>query len=144
MKLRFLGGTGTVTGSRYLLSDDKHRMLVDCGMYQGVKTLRRRNWAKFPVAPSTIDAVVLTHGHIDHSGRIPLLVKQGYRGPIYMQNATSDLCEILLLDSASLQARDAQYENKWRKRRKKPLLEPLYSMEDVEQALEGVMAYLPH
>ena len=80
MKLRFLGGTGTVTGSRYLLSDDSHRLLVDCGMYQGVKTLRRRNWAKFPVDPSTIDAVVLTHGHIDHSGYLPALVKNGFKG----------------------------------------------------------------
>ena len=77
MKLRFLGGTGTVTGSRYLLSDDNHRMLVDCGMYQGVKTLRRRNWAPFPVEPHTIDAVVLTHSHLDHAGALPLRSESG-------------------------------------------------------------------
>ena len=94
MKLRFLGGTSTVTGSRYLLSDDNHRLLVDCGLYQGVKTLRRRNWAPFPVDPSTINAVVLTHAHIDHSGYLPALVKNGFKGKIYCNGGIRGDCQI--------------------------------------------------
>jgi len=109
MKLQFLGGTGTVTGSRYLLSDDRHRLLVDCGMYQGVKTLRRRNWAPFPVEPNTIDAVVLTHAHIDHTGYLPALVKNGFRGRIYCTRATHELCKVLLPDAGYLQEEDAKY-----------------------------------
>src|SRR5690554_1586857 len=109
MKLRFLGGTGTVTGSRYLLSDDSHRLLVDCGMYQGVKTLRRRNWAQFPVDPSTIDAVVLTHAHIDHSGYLPALVKNGFTGKTYRSQATGGLCNASLPEASLLQEEVAKY-----------------------------------
>jgi metallo-beta-lactamase family protein len=139
MHIEFYGATSGVTGSCHILRANGHLVLLDCGLIQGKRETEALNREPFPFAVNEISAVVLSHGHIDHSGRIPLLVKQGYSGPIFMQNATSDLCEILLLDSASLQARDAKYENKWRKRRKKPLLEPLYSSEDVQQALENIV-----
>ena len=135
MKLRFLGGTGTVTGSRYLLSDDKHRLLVDCGMYQGVKTLRRRNWAAFPVDPSTINAVVLTHAHIDHSGYLPALVKNGFKGKIYCTKATHELCKVLLPDAGFLQEEDAKYAHR-KKFSKHEHPEPLFTEKDAWEALK--------
>ncbi len=135
MKLQFLGGTGTVTGSRYLLSDDSHRLLVDCGMYQGVKTLRRRNWSPFPVEPRTIDAVVLTHAHIDHSGYLPALVKHGFRGKVYCTTATHELCRVLLPDAGYLQEEDAKYAfRKGFSRHSKP--EPLFTEKDAHEALK--------
>jgi len=139
MQIEFYGATSGVTGSCHILRANGQLVLLDCGLIQGKRETEAKNREPFPFAVDEISAVVLSHGHIDHSGRIPLLVKQGYSGPIYTQNATSDLCEILLLDSASLQARDAQYENKWRKRKKQPPLEPLYSIEDVQQALENII-----
>ncbi|MDX1456433.1 MAG: MBL fold metallo-hydrolase [Marinobacter sp.] len=135
MELRFLGGAGTVTGSRYLLSDSKHRLLVDCGLYQGVKNLRRRNWAPFPVSPDTIDAVVLTHAHIDHSGYLPALVKHGFKGRIYCTRATHELCKVLLPDAGYLQEEDAKYA--WRKgfsRHAHP--EPLFTEKDAWESLK--------
>jgi len=135
MKLRFLGGTGTVTGSRYLLSDEKHRLLVDCGMYQGVKTLRRRNWAKFPVDPSTVEAVVLTHAHIDHSGYLPALVKNGFKGKIYCTKATHELCKVLLPDAGFLQEEDAKYAYR-KKFSKHEHPEPLFTEKDAWEALK--------
>lgn len=135
MKLRFLGGVGTVTGSRYLLSDDKHRLLVDCGMYQGVKTLRRRNWAPFPVEPHTIDAVVLTHAHIDHTGYLPALVKHGFKGKIYCTTGTHELAKVLLPDAGFLQEEDARYAfRKKFSRHEKP--EPLFTEQDAHEALK--------
>lgn len=109
MKLTFLGCAGTVTGSRYLLSDDKHRLLVDCGMYQGVKNLLKRNWAPFLAEPSSINAVVLTHAHIDHTRYLPALVKNGFKGKIYCTKATHELCKVLLPDAVHLQEEDAKY-----------------------------------
>ncbi|MBL3554941.1 MULTISPECIES: MBL fold metallo-hydrolase RNA specificity domain-containing protein [Marinobacter] len=135
MKLRFLGGAGTVTGSRYLLSDDKHRLLVDCGMYQGVKNLRKRNWAHFPVDPSSINAVVLTHAHIDHSGYLPALVKNGFNGKIYCTKATHELCKVLLPDAGYLQEEDAKYAfRKGFSKHDKP--EPLFTVKDAHEALK--------
>lgn len=135
MELQFLGGAGTVTGSRYLLTDDKHKLLVDCGLYQGVKTLRRRNWARFPVDPAALDAVVLTHGHIDHSGYLPALVKQGFRGRIYCAKATHDLCRVLLPDAGYLQEEDAKYARRKRfSRHENP--EPLFTEKDAWEALK--------
>ena len=99
MKLVFLGAAGTVTGSRTLVEHGGGRILVDCGLFQGLKALRLRNWEPFPVAPASIEAVILTHAHIDHSGYLPLLVKQGFRGRIYCSAPTLDLCRILLPDS---------------------------------------------
>lgn len=135
MKLRFLGGAGTVTGSRYLVADDTHRLLIDCGMYQGVKLLRKRNWAKFPVDPSTIDAVVLTHAHIDHSGYLPALVKNGFKGKIFCTKATHELCQVLLPDAGFLQEEDARYAfRKKFSKHEKP--EPLFTEKDAWNALK--------
>lgn len=135
MKLRFLGGVGTVTGSRHLLSDDDHRLLVDCGMYQGVKNLRRRNWASFPVEPGSINAVVLTHAHIDHSGYLPALVKNGFKGKIYCTKATHELCKVLLPDAGYLQEEDARYAfRKGFSKHDHP--EPLFTQKDAHEALK--------
>ncbi len=129
MQLTFLGATGTVTGSRYLLSVDSKEILIDCGLFQGYKELRLRNWDKFPVNPHDIDAVILTHAHIDHTGYLPLLAKNGYKGPIYSTAATKDLCSILLPDSGYLQEEEARFANKYGFSKHKPAL-PLYTKED--------------
>ena len=133
--LTFLGGTGTVTGSKYLLEWAGKRVLVDCGLFQGWKELRLRNWAPLPVDPKMIDAVVLTHAHLDHSGYLPLLVKNGFKGPIHASHATQDLCGLLLRDSGHIQEADARYANKKGFSKHKPAL-PLYTQEDAEVALE--------
>ena len=110
MKITFAGAAGTVTGSRYLVEHDEHRLLVDCGLFQGYKNLRLRNWAPFPVPVASIHSAVLTHAHLDHSGYVPALVRDGYAGPIYASSATRDLCGILLPDSGHLQEEDARME----------------------------------
>jgi len=140
MKLKFCGAAGTVTGSRYLLSRDDKQFLVDCGLFQGLKQLRRRNWEAPPFDPRKVDSVLLTHAHIDHSGYLPLLVRQGFRGRIICTRATVELCKLLLPDSAHLQEEEARYANKRGFSRHKPAL-PLYTTEDAENALrllEGV------
>ncbi|MGH1456018.1 MAG: MBL fold metallo-hydrolase [Alphaproteobacteria bacterium] len=137
MKLTFLGATGTVTGSKYLLEDDGFRILIDCGLFQGLKELRERNWEKLPIDPSSIDAVILTHAHIDHSGYLPLLVKNGFRGNVYCSSATADLCDILLVDSAYLHEEDARRANQYGYTKHKPAL-PLYTKEDAYNALERI------
>jgi metallo-beta-lactamase family protein len=108
MQLQFLGATGTVTGSKYLLRHGDATILVDCGLFQGFKQLRLRNWEPLPVAPKTVDAVVLTHAHIDHSGYLPLLARQGFRGRVYCTSATHELCKILLTDSGHLQEEEGE------------------------------------
>ncbi|MBQ0713166.1 MAG: MBL fold metallo-hydrolase [Porticoccus sp.] len=135
VSLRFLGAAGTVTGSRYLLEFNGRRVLVDCGLFQGYKHLRQRNWQPFPVDPSSIEAVFLTHAHLDHSGYLPRLVQNGFHGPIYCTQATHDLCKILLLDAAKLQEEEAFYRNKHRYSKHDPAL-PLYTQEDAKKALE--------
>jgi metallo-beta-lactamase family protein len=132
--ITFLGAAGTVTGSRYLLSSKDHTILVDCGLFQGYKNLRQRNWQPFAREPKTIDAVLLTHAHLDHSGYLPRLVASGFKGPIYCTGATRDLCEILLMDSAKLQEEEAAYNNRHRYSRHDPAL-PLYTIKDAEHAL---------
>jgi metallo-beta-lactamase family protein len=139
MHIEFYGATSGVTGSCHILRANGQTVLLDCGLIQGRRAEMEKNRQPFPFAPEEISAVVLSHGHIDHSGRVPLLVKQGYQGPIYAQNATADLCDILLQDSAFLQEKDAQYENKWRTRKKKPLIEPLYTVDDARAALGNVI-----
>ncbi|HEY9102209.1 MBL fold metallo-hydrolase [Chitinimonas sp.] len=134
MRLQFLGGTGTVTGSKYLLEVGGMRLLIDCGLFQGYKTLRLRNWARVPVDPASIDAVILTHAHLDHSGYLPLLAKEGYRGPVYCTAATRELCEVLLPDSGRLQEEEADYANRKHSSRHEPAL-PLYSEEDARACL---------
>ena len=133
--LAFLGGADTVTGSRYLVTDSTSRVLVDCGLFQGFKVLRQRNRAPFPVPPSSIDAVVLTHAHLDHSGYLPALVRDGYRGHIYASEGTAALCRIMLLDSAHLLEEEARHAARhgW-SRHEKP--RPLYTVDDAKVALE--------
>lgn len=112
MRITFLGAAGTVTGSKYLLEHDGRQVLLDCGLFQGLKQLRLRNWEPFPLAAGKIDAVVLTHAHIDHSGYLPALARQGFRGPVYATQATRELCGLLLPDSGHLQEEDAFYANR--------------------------------
>jgi metallo-beta-lactamase family protein len=136
-RLRFLGAAGMVSGSRHLLETDHERVLVDCGLFQGEKRLRERNWERFPVPASSLDAVVLTHGHIDHSGWLPRLVREGFKGPIFMTPATADLLGLLLYDSAKCQEEDAQYANRKGYSRHRPAL-PLYDERDVDRTLRLV------
>src|SRR3954467_1267212 len=112
MRLTFLGASDTVTGSKYLLEHGGRQVLVDCGLFQGLKQLRVRNWEPFPLAAGEIDAVVLTHAHIDHSGYLPALARQGFRGSVYATQATRELCALLLPDSGHLQEEDALYANR--------------------------------
>jgi metallo-beta-lactamase family protein len=134
MKLTFLGAAGTVTGSRHLLELGKERILVDCGLFQGLKELRLRNWQPFPVEPNSLSAVVLTHAHLDHSGYLPALVRDGFSRHIHCTAATSDYCGILLPDSAHLQEQDAEYANRHGFSKHRPA-QPLYTTEDAEGAL---------
>jgi len=133
-KLTFLGGVGTVTGSKYLLEFGGARLLVDCGLFQGFKQLRLRNWRPLPVDAASIDAVLLTHAHIDHSGYLPLLGRHGFKGPVYASEATRDLCAILLPDSGHLQEREAEFATRHGFSRHKPAL-PLYTQGDAEKVL---------
>jgi metallo-beta-lactamase family protein len=132
--LTFLGAAGTVTGSKHMLEVNGHRILVDCGLFQGLKELRLRNWEPFPVDPSQIDVVVLTHAHLDHCGYLPRLVAAGYRGRIWCTPGTKDLCSIVLPDSAHLQEEDARDANRNRYSRHDPAL-PLYTTNDAARAL---------
>ncbi|WP_392537251.1 MBL fold metallo-hydrolase RNA specificity domain-containing protein [Legionella sp. 227] len=140
MQMTFLGANGTVTGSKYLLSVDKKNILVDCGLFQGPKELRLRNWSPLPFNPEILDAVILTHAHIDHTGYLPLLVKNGFNKPIYCTYGTKDLCELLLRDSAHLQEEDAKHANEYHYSKHHPAL-PLYTLEDAENALK---LFQPH
>ena len=135
-RIRFLGGAGTVTGSKYLVEHHGKKILVDCGLFQGLKTLRVRNWNPLPLPVSEIDAVILTHAHVDHSGYIPRLVKDGYRGRIYATPATFDLCRILLPDSGYLMEEEAAYLNKHNRSKHKVAL-PLFSQQEAEEALRN-------
>lgn len=133
-EITFHGACGTVTGSRHLLNLDCGSFLIDCGSFQGQKELRLRNWEPFPVPASDIDRVFLTHAHIDHSGHIPRLVKEGFTGPVHSTHATSDLCSILLRDSAHIQEEDARDANEKGYSKHKPAL-PLYTVDDAERAM---------
>jgi metallo-beta-lactamase family protein len=135
MDIQFIGATGTVTGSKYLISSASKRVLVDCGLFQGLKQLRLRNWAPLPFKASEIQSVLLTHAHIDHTGYIPLLVKQGFRGKIYCSHGTEELCKILLPDSGYLQEEDTYFANKHGFSKHTPAL-PLYTRKDAENCLK--------
>lgn len=134
MKLTFLGAAETVTGSLYLLESGNSKIIIDCGMFQGLKNLRLLNWEKFDFDTNDIDGVILTHAHVDHSGRLPLLVKSGFRGKIFATAATIDLAEILLKDSAMLQMEDAKDAN-LKKYTKHSPAKPLYDFEDVQKTM---------
>ncbi len=134
VRLTFLGAAGTVTGSKYLVESDGVQLLVDCGIFQGRKELRLRNWEKPPFDVQSIDAIVLTHAHIDHSGYLPLVTKLGYRGPIYCTAATKDLLGLLLPDSAHLQEEEARYSNKHGTSKHQPA-KPLYTVADADRTL---------
>ncbi|MET0052611.1 MAG: MBL fold metallo-hydrolase [Candidatus Thiodiazotropha sp.] len=139
MKLQFLGAVGEVTGSCYLLTIGTHKVLIECGLVQGNREHEAANDAPFPFDPDEIDAVVLTHAHLDHSGRLPLLVKRGYDGPVYTHNATADLARIMLKDAAFLNEREAEWANrKLRKSGDDPIL-PLYDREDAIAAVHSLV-----
>jgi metallo-beta-lactamase family protein len=135
--LAFLGGVRTVTGSRFLLEHGSRRVLVDCGLYQGLKDLRLRNWAAFPVDPGTIDAVVVTHAHLDHVGYLPRLCTAGFRGPVLVTAGTAALAAIVLPDSGHLQEEEAAYANRMGFSKHRPAL-PLYTEDDAIRALDNL------
>ncbi len=134
-KITFLGAAGTVTGSKYLIEAEGKRLLVDCGLFEGSKELTQRNWDRLTIDPATIDWVLLTHAHIDHTGYLPRLVRNGFRGPIYSNAATRELCALLLPDSAHLQEEDARYAAKKGYSSHKPPL-PLYTVAESQTALQ--------
>lgn len=135
MKLTFLGGTGTVTGSKYLLEHNGRRLLIDCGLFQGLKQLRLRNWEPFPVHPGDLEAIVLSHAHLDHSGYLPRLTSSGFRGKAYCSSETRDLCGLLLPDSGHLLEEEADFANRHGYSKHHPAL-PLYTVSDARAALE--------
>lgn len=135
-KLTFLGATGQVTGSCYLWESNDKRILIDCGIFQGGKAADTQNRSRFPFNPSSIDAVVLSHAHLDHSGRLPQLYNDGFRGGLFLTKGSFHLLDLLLKDAALLQLRDTEWENKRRQRSGKKLLEPLYTLDDVEAVLQ--------
>ncbi|HON00939.1 MAG TPA: MBL fold metallo-hydrolase, partial [Acidobacteriota bacterium] len=136
MKLQFFGGARTVTGSRFLFHINGSRLLLECGLYQGRRKDTYERNLSFPFPPESVDAVVLSHAHIDHSGNLPNLVKQGFAGPIYATPATIDLCRLMLLDSAYIQEKDVEFVNKIRRRHGEPPVEPLYDKAAAEAALQ--------
>ncbi len=139
-KLTFLGGAGTVTGSKTLVELNGKRILIDCGLFQGLKALRQLNWDKFPIDPRSLDAVIITHAHLDHCGYLPLLVKKGFSGPIHCTHPTAELTEIILKDSAKIQEEDAERANThgYSKHEKS---EPLYTVKDVMETLPHIVSH---
>ena len=135
MRMTFLGAAGTVTGSKYLLEHRDLHILVDCGLFQGYKQLRLHNWDAFQLPARDLHAIVLTHAHLDHSGYLPLLVRNGYRGPVYATPATCELAKILLRDSGRLQEEEAEFANRHGFSKHTPAL-PLYTEQDAERALK--------
>jgi len=133
--ITFLGAANTVTGSKFLLADENQQVLVDCGMFQGIKELRLKNWQPFPINPANLDAILVTHAHLDHCGYLPRLVRQGFRGKIYLTKNTAKLAEIILRDSAKIQMEDAEYARlKGFSKHNPPL--PLYTDDDAEEAIK--------
>jgi len=140
VRIRFLGASQTVTGSKYLLELDDYKVLIDCGLFQGKKELRLLNWDEFPINPAEINCVVLTHAHIDHTGYLPKLVREGFKGAIHCTHPTEDLIQILLMDSAKLQEEEAEYAGKkGYSKHEKP--EPLYTTEDAQSVFPLVKSY---
>ncbi|MDO4176461.1 MAG: MBL fold metallo-hydrolase [Bacillota bacterium] len=142
MKIQFCGATTGVTGSCHLITTENHKVLLDCGQYQGGKAQEEMNYEEFPFDPSEIEYMVLSHAHIDHCGRIPLLVKRGFRGQIYCTDATADLLEIMLKDSGHIHEQEAEWKNRKNARAGRPLVEPLYTEKDAEESLKYVKPVL--
>jgi len=140
LKIKFLGGAGCVTGSKTLLESNGQRILVDCGLFQGIKKLRNLNWAPLEVDPATLDAVVLTHAHLDHCGYLPLLVKNGFKGDIHCTYPTRDLTEIILLDSGKIQEEEAERANRYGYTKHKPA-KPLYDIKDAKLAISYLVSH---
>lgn len=138
-RITFLGATGTVTGSKFLVEHDGFKLLIDCGLFQGLKELRLRNWNPPPVATETIDAVALTHAHLDHTGYLPVLMKNGFEGKVHCTAATKDLCGIILPDSGHLQEEDARFANKKGYSKHRPAL-PLYTEDEARSSLRKLVA----
>ncbi|MCG5501446.1 MBL fold metallo-hydrolase RNA specificity domain-containing protein [Ectothiorhodospira lacustris] len=134
-KLTFLGATGEVTGSRYLLETQQSRLLLECGIQQGGAEADKANRRSLGHLAKTVDAVVISHGHLDHAGLLPKLVRDGFQGPIYCTDSTLELLGIMLRDAAHVMSKDIEWENKWRERADKPLIEPVYTQEDVDATL---------
>src|SRR6266550_9261253 len=133
--LSFWGAAGTVTGSKYLIEAGHAQVLVDCGLFQGLRELRERNWLEPPFNAALVNAVILTHAHIDHTGYLPRFVRHGFRGPVYCSRGTADLLKILLPDSARLQEEEADYRNRHKITKHLPAL-PLYTEQDAREALK--------
>lgn len=142
MKIMFCGASSGVTGSCHLLKTEKHNLLMDCGQFQGGKAQEILNYEPFPFEPVEVEAMILSHAHIDHCGRIPLLVKRGFRGKIYCTDATADLLEVMLLDSAHIHEMDAEWQSKRNMRAGKPAVEPLYTTADAQESLKYVAPIL--
>ncbi|MCI7620075.1 MAG: MBL fold metallo-hydrolase, partial [Firmicutes bacterium] len=142
MKIKFCGASIGVTGSCHLLTTDNHKILLDCGQFQGGKEMEKLNEEPFPFDPEEVECVILSHAHIDHCGRIPLLVKRGFKGAIYCTDATADLLDVMLKDSAYIHEKDAEWQTKKNARTGKPPVEPLYTIKDSEAALKLVKPVL--
>ena len=142
MKIQFCGAAKMVTGSNHLIETGQYNILIDCGMFQGNQEIERMNFKEFPYNPAEIDYLILTHAHIDHSGRIPKLVKEGFKGRIITTKPTYDLCQIMLMDSAKIQEADVEWENRKRQRAGKKPVEPLYTMDEAEISLKFFETYL--
>jgi metallo-beta-lactamase family protein len=142
MKIKFIGASMSVTGSCHLITTDKYKILLDCGQYQGSKSMNALNYEDFGFDPTDIDVMLLSHAHIDHSGRIPLLVKRGYTGPIYSTVATKDLLGIMLKDSGYIHEKEAEWDNKKAMRLGKALVEPLYTQVDAEESMKSIKSVL--
>ena len=138
MKIKFCGASSGVTGSCHLLTTENHKILLDCGQFQGGKAQEALNWEPFPFEPSEVECVILSHAHIDHCGRLPLLVKRGFTGKIYCTDATADLLDVMLKDSGYIHEKDAEWKSRKAERAGKPPVEPLYTYDDALKALEYV------
>ena len=142
MKIQFCGASDGVTGSCHLIRTEKHQILLDCGQFQGGKVEEQKNFEEFPFDPTEIDCMILSHAHIDHCGRIPLLVKRGFKGDIYCTDATADLLEVMLKDSGYIHEKEAEWKNKKNQRAGRPLVEPLYTFNDAMDSLKYVKPVL--
>ena len=142
MKIQFCGASSGVTGSCHLITTEKHKILLDCGQFQGGKAQEALNYEEFPFDPAEIEYMVLSHAHIDHCGRIPLLIKRGFKGSIYCTDATADLLDVMLKDSGYIHEKEAQWKNKKNERAGRPLVEPLYTYNDAVDSLKYVKPVL--